>query len=549
MKTINSIFKISAFRAALLIGSSVLALQACKNPIENVNVNVNTQSLSQSPTLVKFVKANPAGPEIPASMSVTISGPGKDLVQADNGGKTFKAANGLLPLTLSRFAKPTPNNPVVFTVSAQVDGYAPISTLISISSPDEVTKVELPMLAYSAPAKGTAVVQTEKPLNAGVAATELKIETTPTATTPQAATITIPSGTQMLDANKQLINAGSVKASVVYYGTTEKEGLKAGRNLMVATNPIGPNNQQINGEAIFIYAGTVSINITAGDKQVKHFSKPITVEVDLNPEMLNPLTEQLIKAGDVIPVWSRNEETGQWAHEGSTTVTTAGGKLKAVMYVNHLSDWAPLFTSITQTVTPIVTFTPFTSIVNYVGYNFSLLYRPLDFIVWRSPLLNWSFNLPNLVSPRFFRVGPYQDSDEDSMLGEYDLSGGNQTISLPAPAASNLIDTEISVNAVCTNKKVTIKPDDTWVVLKDVTDNTTTEQLVSNGKLDLKLKDGHEYTVTAIYDGKSYTSPNIKIDKNTTINVNNGDFNATGAYDNGLKKLILSGQFPIPNCK
>jgi hypothetical protein len=94
-----------------------------------------------------------------------------------------------------------------------------------------------------------------------------------------------------------------------------------------------------------------------------------------------------------------------------------------------------------------------------------------------------------------------------------------------------------------------IKPDDTWVVVKDVTDNVSTDQLVSNGQLNLKLKNGHEYSVTAIYDGKTYSSPNIKIDQNTNINISNTALKVFGSYDSGTKKLGLKAEFPLSDCK
>ncbi len=70
--------------------------------------------------------------------------------------------------------------------------------------------------------------------------------------------------------------------------------------------------------------------------------------------MINPNTNATIKAGETIPMWSLNDETGQWRAEGNATfATNAAGKLVARLQITHLSDWTCAYpsTSCTSSVT------------------------------------------------------------------------------------------------------------------------------------------------------------------------------------------------------
>jgi hypothetical protein len=558
MKNFNSVYKATALGVAMVFGTSVLMMNGCKNPAQDIKVAIATKTLSKSATLVQFVKANPNGPALPVSIPVTIGGPGKDFVQTDNGGKDFVASNGLLPLSLNRFSAPSAASPIVFTISANVAGYAPVFQKITISSDADLKNAVIPLVSLATPPAGAAVVQNDKPLTGGTSVAETKIETTVSAGTPQAVELTLPAGTQMQDANKQPIAASSLKTTMIYYGTTNADALQAAAPIMTAVDPIGPNNTPIPGNVSFITAGAVSINMTAGNTAVKNFSKAISAEIEINPELINPTTGAKIKAGDVVPVWSLDEGNGQWRFEYNATVTTSGGKLVAVINITHLSTWALNF--FTTTTCPFtVTINLGADVKNYAGYIVKYEHDGQTMAVLAAelstsaPAGTTSIQIKNPVPAAFKgRVVVYASSGTTltKIAESPTLSNCNDfTLNVPAPAFTDFVDTDISFVAKCTNKNIIAYPT-TWMSLKDITDGTAVNVHMINGKVNAKLKNGHSYTMSAVYDEKTYTSETVVIDRTKAIAISNAaGLKVSGAYNSGTKKMALDAEFVVTDCK
>ena len=558
MKNLNSLYKATALGLALVFGTSVLVMNGCKNPAEDIKVAIATKTLSKSATLVQFVKANPSGPALPATIAVTIGGPGKDFVQTDNGGKDFVASNGLLPLSLNRFSAPSAANPIVFTVSANVAGYAPVFQKITIASDADLKNAVIPLVSLTTPPAGSAVVQADKPLTGGTTAVETKIETAVSATTPQAVELVLPAGTQVQDANKQPIAATTLKTTIVYYGTTNADALKAAAPIMTAVNPIGPNNTPITGNVSFITAGAVSINMTAGNTAVKNFSKAMTAEIEINPALINPNTGVAIKAGDVIPVWSLDETTGQWKYETTVSVTSAGGKLVALISINHLSTWALNFYTTTAcpfTVTinlaaDIKAYAGYTVVYEHAGQALAVLTSELS---TNAPAGTTSIQIKNPVPAAFKgKVVVYAASATGltKITESPSLANCNDfTLNIPSPAFTDFVDTDISFVARCTNKDIIAYPT-TWMSLKDITDGTAINIHMVDGKVNAKLKNGHSYTMSAVYDEKTYTSETVVIDRTKSVAISNAaGLKVSGAYSTANKKMVLDADFTTGTCK
>ena len=121
----------SIFRPAVLLSLGLALTFGCQqiNPLEGVELTVNN-NIYKSPILIQFVDANPNSKTLPKDLTVTISGPGKDLVFTDLGGKDFKVAGNLLSVVLGQNANPTESAPVEFTVSVKGPNY--VSTNYSI---------------------------------------------------------------------------------------------------------------------------------------------------------------------------------------------------------------------------------------------------------------------------------------------------------------------------------------------------------------------------------------------------------------------------------
>ncbi|RYE15360.1 MAG: hypothetical protein EOP51_26935, partial [Sphingobacteriales bacterium] len=493
-----------------------------------------------------------------AKITVVIGGPDANSVQTDNGGKDFVASNGILPLSLNRFSTPSAADPTVFTVSADVAGYAPVFQKITITSESDLKSIVIPLVSLTAPPAGAAVSQTTKTLTGGTSVAETKIETTVTASTPQAVELVLPAGTQVQDANKQPINATSLKTTVIYYGTTNPEALNAAAAIMTAVNPVGPNNTPITGDVSFITAGAVSINMTAGTTAVKNFSKPMSADIEINPLLINPVTGAAIKAGDAIPVWSLNEATGQWTHEGSATVKSEGGKLLATISITHLSTWALNFFT-TSSCPFTATITLGADIKAYSGYVVAYEYNGQTLAVLGSdistiaPAGTTSIKIKNPVPFSFKgKIVVYTKTSAGlTKIVESPLmtNCNDFTLNVPAPAFTDFVDTDITFVAKCTNKDIIAYPT-TFMTLKDATDGTSSNVHMVDGKVNVKLKNGHSYTMSAVYDEKTYNSETINIDRTKNVNVSTAaGLKVTGSYNTGSKKMTLNADFTTGTCK
>lgn len=333
MKTKYLIATLAIISAGALAAS---VITGCRKPNEDITWSVNTD-IYKSPVLVRFVNANSSSTTQPDNFTVTISGKDADKVIMGSGGTDFKADRGLLPLALTPEANPTPENPIIFNVYAKIPGFAPVSQTFTVTNDTIPVDHVIMALEYAHPADGTAVLQKSTPLTAGVAGATT-LTTSPTGSMTESATITIPDGTQMLDANHTLINASTLKSNIVHFGTATQSSMLA---FPGGFNPVDvERNGQSYKDVTFKTGGFLSIKMSAGNSDVRFFSKPITVNAQLNNELINPVTDQPVQVGDTIPIWSMNEETGQWKYE--TTATAAldkDGKINIQFQATHLSCW------------------------------------------------------------------------------------------------------------------------------------------------------------------------------------------------------------------
>jgi hypothetical protein len=164
------------------------------------------------------------------------------------------------------------------------------------------------------------------------------IETNTDDNTQNRTRLIIPAGTRMKDKNGDEINSSNVDIKVRYLdpNTDAIHGFPGGVN---PNDVLDKEGKEIDGGVNFISSGLMQIQMKGGDKIVKNFSKPISAEMELRAEQSNPITGEKIKEGDIIPLWSRDDESGIWQAEGNATVLSLNGKLVAKFEMNHLSCW------------------------------------------------------------------------------------------------------------------------------------------------------------------------------------------------------------------
>lgn len=575
--------KISGFVALLLVSLFWVFTESCKKPIEGITLNVDESTLAKAPILVRFANTNTTSNNNPDDFSVTITGKDANLVQMDGGAQSgFKTSHGFLPLSLTIDAAPSPSTPVTFNVSATVPGFAPVTHTVTITK-DTVTLVDVGMVEYGNPPAGTSVLTASTSLNGGVSDNGATLNLLPHGGMTESATIKIQPGTQMMDASGQGISASELTSNVVDYSATSTTSYGAFPGGFSPTNVVDKTGAQINGgNAInFVSAGLLSIKMAAGGTQVRHFSKPIQVSMKLDPNTTNFTTGSNIQAGDTVPLWSLDEDTGQWTSEGDVTITKDNsGNLVANFETSHLCcfnlDWTwaiaghpygTCFHPLTVRIhcgagnSGIFDVTICTPNNQYLAGAHGEFVHDGDVVVFpyvpdiaQAKVVISSFNLylnPRL--PILAQTGLFNPCSQ----GSVDLNFG-------APATPSLINVDFSMLGHCSNKNVNLLPSG-WFFLYDAGAdrlgmNAWTEVYVNRGIIQyafgtgvtgsaghysIKLFNGDQYYMYAYNSFVWYQSPMFTMAPRSFTFPSISGINGTASYSTATNTLTITATYSV----
>jgi hypothetical protein len=527
--------------AVLLLGT---ALNSCKNPTEGITININTNVL-KSPTAVRFVNAVKNASNQPASFPITVGGKDAAAVVTLNNKTTFTATEGRIFLALKKGIVPSESNPIIFTVAAEVPGFTPATHTFSITK-DEPLSIVVPMVEYANPVVGTSAKLQENPLVAGATAAAIAIETPARPGMEEQATISIAAGTQFRDAAGNVISATKLESRILNYGTESPESLAAFPGGFNATNVLGENGQPISGGVAFTTAGFIAIDMYASGTEVKSFSKPLNVKMGISENVVNPVTGSKVKVGDVLPVWSLDDKSGQWAFESNATIVSdASGDLTASFSASHLSywnfDWAQPFCQNQLTLA--------FNAPNYLNESYSVVVMndkgySSNATISITDKLSTTFRVPtgNLkvvvrdVNGNVITETPYFDA----------CASGTVTVNMPQAAEVDIVNVDMVVKGTCPNKPLDANVS-TWVRIYEQSKGLVNSYVVymNNGKLNIKVKNNTKYVVEAFY-GDKYKSTEILFTKtNFTFP---GFITGTAVYVESTKTLNVEAQFPLPDC-
>ncbi|UEG53346.1 hypothetical protein LLH06_20635 [Mucilaginibacter daejeonensis] len=534
----------------------VMVMEACKKPTDDINIMVNTASLSKAPTLVQFVNANPNSKTVfPSSFKATITGPGAGLVQVDGGGNNFTVTDGILPLSLTKDANPSLNNPVTYNIYVEVPGFVPVATTITTTNTN-ISMPVIPLVEYASPASGTAAVVKQNNISAGTTPAAVVLATTTNATTTEASSVRLAGGTQLLDESGKVINSTTLKSNIVYFGTGNTQSLNAFPGGFDAQGAIDAEGKKLPQGTNFVTAGLLSINMAAGNTSVKGFSKPVDLTMELNSELVNPQTKRTVKAGDLIPIWSMNEQTGNWKYESTATVVTgSNGKLVVNFPITHLSSWAANWTSNTcgSDLTVNVRADQETS-GDYVISLVTANEQPVSSVTTNKLYNGYTTIMNNIPSDagNMKLIAYSRDGNALTKIGEtmtFDpCSAGSVTITLANRSVGEYVKTNVKVTAKCTNKQVIAYPS-AWITLKNTTTGENTNLYMSDGIATANLANGSSYAISTNYAGRSYTSEAFKLDKAAGVTIPSmKGLTGTTSYDAASNTITVDATFTLSSC-
>jgi len=328
----NSLIQ-KCFALFVIVSISVISLVGCKKPTEGVDLIIDTQTNTTSLAL-QVVDAK-TGEQITSleALKITITGDDKSLVTNNIGKVDFTSQDGFLELYFSDSKVPSATSPIRFNVNVSANGYLANVIPVEVNATGINTQIISLVKINNAPSgvgiKETAISNIDN--NCKMTA-DFEFEATPSASAFEftTATITIPSGTILQDANGKALK-GNVNATMAYFNAQDQECL--------AAFPGGLNARTDKDEEIvFKSAGLVSLDLYASNGEVKRFSQPITMNFQI-PSGLTDVEGNDVVEGTKIPAWSFDESTGKWTLEDSVEVKNVNGKLQADVQVTHLSYW------------------------------------------------------------------------------------------------------------------------------------------------------------------------------------------------------------------
>ncbi|MCL3780711.1 hypothetical protein EMN47_09975 [Prolixibacteraceae bacterium JC049] len=455
-------------------------------------------------------------------ITVNISGKDKDKV-LDATGEYFSRYEieiGALSLAINPNHTIGESSPVDFAIEVKAKGYLTAHRSFKISE-EGISSFRVELIKESTPPEGVKLKAYEDiaVVSGGVLQEEIII-----GDEQNDFKIEIPESTVIKDADGNALT-GKISVKQMAFSPTSEDALTLmpGGDGSVFTNAVTPegNSQEIE----FVSAGFFELKLTdESGKVAENFTNgAITVTYPVDEEVVNPDTNEKVKEGDEVPVWSFNEEEGEWKFEYNTTVKKVNGKLQFVAELDHLSYWNFDWWRDRQRCSygGSINFTSSNSTGRYAFYT-----RYYDASSNRYLGTKYMSGIPNRAN-RLIRV-PAGREVKFKVIRNYtrtyqtpaeftinDLCSDNANI--PLATASGIKNVTVNIVGRCSsNDDVIIRPT-YWARLYNKTARTSKWVRINNGKATVNgLQDGDQLRVYVYYKG--WHSEDITYDGKTEYN-------------------------------
>jgi hypothetical protein len=497
------------------LGLGIFQTSCKKSPLDNLEVAVNTDVLS-TPTAILFENAIVDSDTQPLDFTVKVSGKDADKVLSAIGNKTFEVQNGFLILNLAKGTNPTPENPIQFILTGTEENFEPLYKEITITSNEE-QKFNVKMIETGKLPEGIAETKTTANLTNGEFASTFTFETTTTNGSAQATSFEIAPGTTMIDTEGKPIVGSSLDIKARYFDPSS-DALEVFPGGLNPQNVKDEKGNDIEGGVQFYSSGLMHIEMKAGDKIVKNFSKPVSAEMELKVGQENPLTGEIIVAGDSIPLWSRDDISGDWKNEGYAKVVSKNGKLVAEFEMQHLSSWNLDHFETTQSfskISNVLNINLKTAWTNPSGNFEVIMLTPNNMVLSRKNLGSTYdgmtatlYQVPNTPKIKLKIIN--KANNKELTTNEFDPRNTKELeVRIGSLILDNSVDITLKYNVKCTSNKKFSPRSNAYLIVRDLTTRkryvfrTGTGRQALQGTLDMTLVNGNKYLVQAIgLDGK-----------------------------------------------
>ncbi|WP_339660900.1 hypothetical protein [uncultured Polaribacter sp.] len=323
----------------LFITMSFLTLFALSCDIEgvtdSVDITISNNILKQEALINVLDIVNPENIEGSNKLKVELIGADASKFVTNSGENisNLKVIDGNIALAVN--PNHASSEPLKVLLKISGDDYLTTTLPLILFPEDTLVTKSINIVNKLNTVEGIDFIENNETLTNNTLATDYSI-TTPAAKASTKTEVTIESGTVFQDANGNVITGGTLKSEVAHFSLDTPESIASFPGGLTPLSVIDENGEE-NEDISFITAGFTSIDMFIDGKEVKNFSKPISVGIEIPSDYINPETGNTIKIGDQIPIWSYDED-GQWGyHKIGTVSMNTSGKLNITFTTTHLS--------------------------------------------------------------------------------------------------------------------------------------------------------------------------------------------------------------------
>jgi hypothetical protein len=564
----------------LILAGVVFIQTACKKiTTDDLSINVNTDVFN-APTLISFENAKAGANNQPTEFKLTISGPDKDKITTSESSTNFSVHDSWIALQLVKGVEATSSKPINFTIYAEVPGFEPVRKEISLVSNTE-SKIVVKVIEKGNLPTGIVEKESDFTLKSGEFEKNEEIFTGEENGVTETVKLNFDAGTFMYDKNGNKITGSNLKAKVRYYDISD-QSIEVFPGGLSPKDVVDKDGKKIEGGINFFTAGLADIDLSVNGVTVKKFSKPISAEIELNEKLDNYITGEPVKVGDSIPLWSYDEETGQWTEENkyAKVELAANGSKVAKFKIDHLSPWnmdwgwnqwwwwwwQSFFANFSWL--NINVNAPWSTSgsngYNYGNYGYSYggsygVYTRTtngNYLTWnwgylwngRFGMSYYSRNIPQYVEVYDYEQGivvarsPIFNPRQQSSI----------TVDIPKPSFK-FVDVNLNYSVKCASNAKLNPNRRTWVYVQDLnTYRTYYYYTGSKGILNMRLIDGHSYRITTrgIYGEiiSCQTKLDIKNVNKTNIEKINGLEVKKLEYNPTSNSVDVECLYTLPKC-
>ncbi|NME68271.1 hypothetical protein [Flammeovirga aprica] len=322
--------------------SSIVIFYACQDPLENIFIPISPELSSYEVSIQVYDLENPSNLSDPEALTVELLGPDADKILNNSGRSEFIAQNGIINLAVNKKYSDI-TEPIRFTVKISGEDYLTTTIPVEVTGEEKFLEINANIVNLSSPPTGVDIEREFFTINSDGSTGEEIVVSTANADTQRnlevSTEVVIPAGVQFFNASGELISGRELEVQVINFDNNETESLEAFPGGFSPNSIIDENGLEVT-DATFITAGFTSIDMFLSGEEVKKFSKPINIVMNINKGTFNPETRENLKVGDIIPIWSYSNDDGQWVYHGDGPVTLSNtGGFKVEYTTTHLSSY------------------------------------------------------------------------------------------------------------------------------------------------------------------------------------------------------------------